>query len=240
MSGERHIRAERIGSGRIVLLDLWRGLALLLMIGHHICYDLALFGYRDYAFLQTVPVKMLHWFSAYPFIFLAGTSSRFSRSNLQRGLKVFACALVVSLVTEMIGNPIRFGILHFLGVSMILYDLCGQWLQKIPDALAPLLWLGLFVVTKVWTNGALVESRWLWVFGFPYAGFYSSDYFPMLPWVFLFLLGSWFGGVLQAHREHPLLQLSCPQWLLWPGQHTLVIYLVHQPLLYGIFWFISR
>ena len=226
--------------GRIVLLDLWRGLALLFMIGHHICYDFVYFGFREYAFLHTLPVKMLHYLSAYPFIFLAGTSSCFSRNNLRRGLKVLICALLVSIVTEWIGNSIRFGILHFLGLSMVLYSLFSTSLNRIPNWIAPVLWLALFVVTKLWTEDIIVESRWLWIFGFPYVGFYSSDYFPMLPWVFLFLLGSWFGGVLQANREHPLLQLSCPQWLLWPGQHTLVIYLVHQPLLYGIFWLISR
>ncbi|MGI6013173.1 MAG: heparan-alpha-glucosaminide N-acetyltransferase [Oscillospiraceae bacterium] len=219
---------------RIALLDLWRTMALLCMIGYHLCYDLVYFGMQPSKFLHQVPVRLLYYTSAYPFLFLAGASCRFSHDNLRRGFRVFCCGLLVSAAGIVVQNPIQFGVLHFLGCGMILYGLFGTYLERIPRAVAPVLWIVLFVVTKCWLDHVTVQAKWLWMFGFPYEGFYSSDYYPLLPWIFLFLLGTWFGGVLQRHRENRILTVQCPSWLTWPGRHTLWIYLLHQPVLYGV------
>ncbi len=220
---------------RIVLLDLWRTAALLCMIGYHLCYDLMAFGVRDAAFLQSISVRLLYYASAYPFIFLAGTCCCFSHDNLQRGFRVFCCGLLVSVAGVLVHNPIRFGILHFLGSAMVLYHVFQKQVERIPQRVAPILWTALFVVTKYWVDHVTVQTHWLWLLGFQYDGFASADYVPFLPWSFLFLLGTWFGGVLQRHRTHRLLRIRCPAWLTWPGRHTLVLYLLHQPVLYGIF-----
>jgi uncharacterized membrane protein len=118
---------------------------------------------------------------------------------------------------------------------MILYSVFQKQLERIPQRIAPILWIAFFAVTKYWVDHITVRTHWLWLLGFQYDGFYSADYVPFLPWSFLFLLGIWFGGVLQRHRTHRLLNVQCPVWLTWPGRHTLLIYLLHQPVLYGIF-----
>ena len=220
---------------RIALLDLWRTVALFCMIGYHLCYDLVYFDMQNAGFLQQIPVRLLYYTSAYPFIFIAGASCCLSHDNLRRGFRVFCCGLLVSAAGIMVHNPIQFGILHFLGSAMILYSVFQRQVERIPQRIAPILWIALFAVTKYWVDHVTVQTHWLWLFGFQYEGFYSADYVPFLPWSFLFLLGIWFGGMLQRHRTHRLLNIRCPNWLTWPGRHTLLLYLLHQPVLYGIF-----
>ena len=219
---------------RIALLDLWRTVALLCMIGYHLCYDLVYFRLQEPEFLEQIPVRLLYYTSAYPFIFIAGASCCFSHDNLRRGFRIFCCGLLVSIVGILVKNPIQFGVLHFLGSCMIFYHFLGKYLSRIPKPIVPILWILLFAVTKYFVAHITVQTHWLWVLGFPYEGFYSADYYPVFPWIFLFLLGIWFGGVLQRHRTCRILTISCPGWLTWPGRHTLWIYLLHQPILYGI------
>jgi uncharacterized membrane protein len=61
---------------------------------------------------------------------LAGISVHLSKSNLNRGLKVFGIAMCMTLVThlteaifEFRGMGIKFGILHFLGIAMMIFQL---------------------------------------------------------------------------------------------------------------------
>ena len=70
--------------------------------------------------------------------------------------------------------------------------------------------------------------------GWTYEGFVSTDYFPLLPWVFVFLLGTWAGKYIKAGRMPAwFYQTDCPP-LAAVGRHSLVIYVLHQPVLYGL------
>ena len=127
-----------------------------------------------------------------------------------------------------------------VGVSaMLLYAAVGKWVRKVPERAAPFLWLALFVVFHIITDRTLVRVKWLFWLGFRYSGYISYDHFPMLPYIFLFFLGSWMGQMIQNHRDSlPFLERSAPRWLTWPGSHTLIIYLLHQPVLYGACWLV--
>ncbi|MGN0624954.1 MAG: heparan-alpha-glucosaminide N-acetyltransferase domain-containing protein, partial [Oscillospiraceae bacterium] len=78
------------------------------------------------------------------------------------------------------------------------------------------------------------------ILGFPPYNFVSSDYYPMLPWIFLFFCGSLLGRILVSHAEQPALLRSRCRPLAFLGRHSLVIYLVHQPVLYGLFLLAGR
>ena len=69
-------------------------------------------------------------------------------------------------------------------------------------------------------------------------GFYSADYFPLFPWFFMFLLGTVLGGWCLENRESRLLTVSLPAALTWPGRHSLLVYVLHQPVLYGVSYLI--
>lgn len=83
-----------------------------------------------------------------------------------------------------------------------------------------------------------VSVGWLYPLGLLSPGFHSADYFPLLPWFFLFLAGTVLGGWCLDHRDNRLLTLSLPGFLTWPGRHSLLIYVLHQPVLFGVSYLI--
>jgi len=209
-------------------MDTLRGLCILLMILFH-------FGYDLYAYCSFPPEVITHplmraiqVISSHGFILLAGFSCRLSRSNCKRGLRVLVCGVVVSAVTGLWGDVIRFGILHFLGCAMILYGLTRHLWDRIPRFAAPLLYIGLFSLLRN-SLPVAVTSGWLYPLGFVPAGFYSSDYWPLLPWLFLFLLGTWLGQ-FRDRLPDGFVSLRLPVFNLL-GRHSLLVYLVHQPVL---------
>jgi uncharacterized membrane protein len=220
--------------GRIMSIDALRGLCVILMVGHHLLFDLV-------AFLDAPPVlffnplfDVLEPLFAGCFIMLAGVSSRFSRSNLKRGLRVLAAAIAITAVTWLMRMPILFGILHFLGLAMVLYALSHSLWEKLPQRLLPWLYLLLLLTSLLLLKRVQVESHYLWIFGFTYAGFDSADYFPLLPWIFVFLFGTWLGRPLKEGRFPAWIYTLNPPLLPAVGRQAFIIYLLHQPLLYGI------
>ena len=191
---------------RIELMDALRGLAVCLMVLHHFLYDLCEFLGAPW-WLFTNPVfDVLHYFFAGLFIFLSGISSDFSRSNLKRGAKAMAIAL---------------------GITR------GFW-EALPAWVLPVLCLALIFLTAPCADGVTTQTPHLWLFGFTTPDFASADYFPLLPWFFVFLLGTWAGRYVKAGR--------LPQWfytakaprLALVGRHALLLYVLHQPLLYAL------
>ena len=219
---------------RIDIIDALRGLAVVLMVFHHFMYDLVVFlGAPDWFFSNPV-FNFLHYIFAGLFIFLSGLSSRFSRSNVKRGLKVLAIAFVITIVTGLMDMPIRFGVLHLLGFCMVFYGVTRKLWDEIPELLMPVLCVVLLVGSALAVHLIPINSSHLWMLGWMYNGFFSADYFPIFPWLFVFLLGTWAGKFVVEHR--------LPEWFyekrvpVFPavGKKALLIYILHQPVLYGL------
>ena len=225
---------------RFDVLDGWRTLAIVLMVAYHFLYDLYIFGVISANQLFSAPLNVLERFICCSFILLAGASARFSRNNLRHGLIVLGAGLVVEIGAAAAGQTIRFGVLMLLGSSMVLWHFLGKGLQKLPGWSVAAGSGVLFFAARWWTGRTAVSVPWLYPLGFTAPGFYSADYFPLLPWFFLFLTGTALGGWCLAHRENRLLTVSLPRALTWPGRHSLIIYVLHQPVLYGISYLIWR
>ncbi len=223
---------------RFDVLDAWRTLAIMLMVAYHFLYDLYIFGVISANQLFSAPLNVLERFICCSFILLAGASARFSRNNLRHGLIVLGAGLVVEIGAAVAGQTIRFGVLMLLGSSMVLWHFLGKGLQKLPGWSVAAGSGVLFFAARWWTGRTAVSVPWLYPLGFTAPGFYSADYFPLLPWFFLFLIGTALGGWCLAHRENRLLTVSLPGVLTWPGRHSLIIYVLHQPVLYGISYLI--
>ena len=158
--------------------------------------------------------------------------------------------MALTLVTAvfMPAELIAFGILHFLGIAMMLFPLLKRIAVHMPPALgvaAGLLFFWVFSNIPQGSVGlapfftislprALYGTPYLFALGFPGTGFFSSDYFPILPWMFAFFAGVCFGRLVRDGR--------CPKWvyrmhcrpLAFVGRHTIVVYLLHQPVCYGL------
>ena len=236
---------------RLELIDALRGFTLLNMLIFHLLYDLtALFGVPMDWFWQT-PGRLWQKLIAGSFIFLSGFSIRFSRSSLRKGLMLLGCGMLLSLVTWLVmpSQLIRFGVLHFLGAAALLWIVVRPAAERISPPVLLIAGLLLYLITLPTQSGYwgigdwrvalpqfLYAGKWLFPLGFPGPGFYSADYFPLLPWFFLFLAGTAANRIaLGSERIQRALRRPLP--LLSPlGRHTLIVYLLHQPILYGLCW----
>lgn len=248
---------------RIVLLDELRGLSVLFMVFFHGVYDIVyVFGKDLPWFRGFVMQQILQPIDAGMFIFLAGFSTRYTRSNLKRGLITFGLGMVITLSTlvAMPSQLIVFGILHGLGSYMLLFAAFEAVQKRLPTQyrrrkkIPPLagfalffLLFGIFYNVNYGTIGffripllempqALYQSKISFLFGFPAASFSSADYFPLLPWFLLFMAGSYFGRWTKEGNVPEFFYRSRSTWIGWLGQHSLVIYMLHQPIIYGLLW----
>lgn len=223
---------------RIELLDALRGFCIILMVAYHCGFDLVLYGLIPSWVLYNPLLNLLQPFFAGIFILISGISSRFSRNNVKRGFKTLAAAALVTVVSYLVGEPIKFGILHFLGCAMILYGLYRKWIDKIPQKAAPILFAVLFIAFWPLT-GMQFDVSFLWWLGFVPENFFSADFYPILPWIFIFLLGTWC-GIFIKDRKLPgwFYDMKVPV-LPWIGRKSLWIYLLHQPVLTGICYGLS-
>jgi uncharacterized membrane protein len=226
--------------GRIQSIDAVRGLCVIMMVIHHFLFDLVEFLDAPAWLFSNSVFDGLHYVFAGLFILLSGVSSRFSRSNVRRGLKVIAAALVITLITVLIEMPIYFGILHFLGFSMVFYGIVGTRLEKIPNKAAPMLYGALFILTQLLISRCGLQSKYLWVFGITYPGFFSADYFPIFPWLFLFLTGTWLGMYIKNRKLPERFYTLRPPVLPAVGRKAFLIYLLHQPVLYALTYLMGK
>ncbi len=245
------IRISTQPARRIAFLDLWRGLAVVVMIFYHGAYDLASIFGVSFSFFGNPVYHVIQRFICCSFILLSGISCRFSKNNLKRGVITFCCGLLMTIVTWLVmpSELILFGILHFLGIAMTLAGLMMPLLQKIPPLagfigtllLAALTWnvsrgtLGMGVLS-VPLPEVLYRSNLLFPLGFYSPSFFSADYFPLLPWFFLFLAGYFLGRPFQSPFLPGFFRKNWAPPLAFLGRHSLLIYLLHQPVLFGVLW----
>ncbi|MCR4443190.1 MAG: heparan-alpha-glucosaminide N-acetyltransferase [Peptococcaceae bacterium] len=212
---------------RIWELDMLRGLALVLMIYFHVVYDLKeFFGYA------VVYESGFNYYAGKAagtlFIFAAGISSNLARSNLARGLRILAIAAAITAATHLYNANygIKFGILHLLGISILSAPLVKR-------ANTFLLLFAGAAVTAVSSlvRGITVNHNYFFFLGLTTPAFNSADFYPLIPWYGVFLCGLAAGKLLYS-RKKSLIGHSPPETVLnRAGRKTLLIYLVHQPVI---------
>ena len=215
---------------RYVWLDLWRSLAVLVMLVFHALWDLELFGALPAGTMETPIADVVQYVFGGSFILISGLLVLRGRQPLRRGFVLLCLGLAVAVVTTLIALPVQFGILTLLGLCMLLCGALRGTLLKLRGAWMAAACALLFAGTWVLTAHVRVEAGWLFPLGLRRADFFSADYWPVLPWAFLYLLGAALGGFLPETAK----TRGAPKALTFLGRHSLVIYLVHQPVLYGI------
>ena len=236
---------------RLHLLDALRGLCLISMIFYHGMWNLVHLYGMDGAWF-TGPMGYIWQQSiCWTFILLSGFCFSMSRSHLKRGGLIFLGGVLVSLVTHGLTpvSRITFGILTFTGSAVLLMIPLEKPLAKVPALPGLLGSAALFALLRNVPRGTLgfeglVLGRvpgWLyrnlftaWL-GFSPADFYSADYFPLIPWLFLFVCGWFLFRVFRDRgwNEKLFARGSFPV-LNFLGRHSLIVYLLHQPIIYGL------
>jgi len=212
-------------------IDFYRGLAVILMVIFNYTFTLRYFN------IYSVEGGWFYWFLlprliGGTFIFLAGFSvmlaykkSKDKTKSINHGITIFFFGLLVTLITWLLfpRDFIIFGILHLIGLSIILSRFFYQFRHK--------LFLGiLLVIIGLYLGNLIFDFPWLLWLGFVPTNFSTFDYWPLLPWFGLFLVGMHFG---KEHRikkrtiRNPAINIFSVL-----GRNSLVIYLIHQILLF--------
>ena len=251
---------------RYELIDNIRGLNLISMILYHLTWDLVnLYGFPwnwfysngAYFWQQTI---------CWIFILLSGFCWPMGKHPIKRGLTVIGSSVLVSVITIFFvpEGKIIFGVLTLLGVSMLLMIPLEQLTKKIPPVLGMIVSFGIFFLFRNTDRGwmgfehiqiypfpkGMYQNMITTFLGFPQEGFYSADYFPVLPWFFLFLTGYFLYRILQKNnllyalagkrtlskKTHETAERSKDRKGIFPitvmGRRSLLIYLLHQPVIY--------
>lgn len=206
-------------------IDALRGLALLNMLVYHAMYDwVYIFGHASGWYdIWSTHCHVWQQYICWSFILLSGYSFTLSRRPLKNGLLTAACAVVLTVATAvaMPEEVIWFGVLHLLG--------CAALLNQLPQG-----WLGFEGTHLAALPAAWYKPNLFWL-GLPdLTVFSSSDYFPLLPWVFLYWVGYFFARWFRARcTAQPGLPPKALRPLCAVGSRTLLIYMLHQPVIYG-------
>jgi len=243
---------------RAGFLDEVRGFAIICMVVYHVMFTLEEFYDIDVPFFFDAWFYIIWAVFAGSFIFISGIVCRYSRNNIKRGAQCFLLGMVVTFITA-VAVPsvvIMFGILHFLGICMILFGL----FEKLSDMLTPIVGIAVcvFLLAITWNVGggiiglgaipalslplpsALYDAGLLFPLGFHSPYFYSGDYFPLLPWMFLFFAGAYFGVYVKNGNCPRFFYKTRVPFLAATGRYTIWIYLLHQPVAMGILYIIFR
>lgn len=161
----------------------------------------------------------------------------------------------MTLVTLVLmpGQKVVFGVLTLLGSSMLLLIPLEKLLKKVPPKVGAVVAIILFVWFRNVNEGYLgvgdavfvrlprewYDCGWFMTYlGFVDFDFYSTDYFSLLPWFFLFVTGYFLNRWMKEKGwlEYPILKEIQNKPLAFLGRNSLVVYLLHQPIVYGIIY----
>ncbi len=233
------------------LLDSLRGLCVLSMVTYHGMYDVVNIVGLSVPWFGERPGYVWQQSICWTFILLSGLCWQLSKKHWQRGLFLLGCAAAISVITyvAMPSEFILYGVLCLLGLSALLLIPLDKVLCRLPAALGlfgmallfflfrgvPGGYLGFEGLRLLELPSGLYQWDALAWLGFPGPGFSSSDYFPLLPWFFLYGVGYFLWKVLcRSEKVLAFLQMGFPP-LSFIGRHSLLIYLLHQPVLMGVF-----
>lgn len=236
------------------LIDTIRGLTLISMIGFHLCWDLMyfdmgveasfLFGPQAYVWQQSI---------CWTFIFISGYCFSFGHHHLKRGLMALGGGILISVVTTFVIPDERdiFGVLWLIGSSiliMIPIDILCQRYKQVSFYVFGVVSVLLFFITRNINDGylgfeglnllrlptGLYKGYVMTYLGFLAPDFYSSDYFSLIPWFFLFAVGYCAQKFMSKVKWPTDISKFGIKPLEFLGRHAMLIYMLHQVILYGL------
>lgn len=233
---------------RIPLIDLARTAALLGMVAFHFSYDLLMFSLIPYEYAYTPTFYYHARIVAGTFLLLSGLGLWLSHGEgirwpafWRRFAKIAVAAALVSIATR-IAMPefyVYFGILH----AIALYSLLGLLALRLPAIVTAAL-AAVFVYGSYHWHTEALNAPLLRFVGLALDPATTMDFEPIFPWFGAVLAGIALGKLgSQTGLWARLAGRPKGKWVQiasWPGQHSLLIYLIHQPILMGLVWLYSQ
>jgi uncharacterized membrane protein len=241
---------DKKSNERIWEIDLFRGIAIIMMIIFHFLYDLNYLNilnlslYSGYFLIYVYLVGII-------FFLLVGISLTLSYSKVKetltknklilkfliRGFKIFSLGLIITIITFLFLEEgfVVFGVLHCIGISIIFSYPFLKF--RYLNLLFGLILICFGIILKILT----FDFYFLVWLGFRPEIFYTIDYFPLLPWFGIILIGIFLGNTIYKNytRSFNLIDLSRNRLVRifnFLGEHSLIIYFIHQPVLLSILY----
>lgn len=220
-----------------------RGIAIVAMVVYHFCFDLRYFGLTRWDFEHDWRWLTARALILSSFLLIAGVSAVLGarRRGVVHWLRhvgvIAGAALLVTAGSYMMfpRSFIWFGVLHAIAVSLLL----SRPLIDRPR-LAAVIGVAVVVAGVTLAHPAF-DNRLLGFIGFMTHKPTTEDYVPLFPWTGVLLLGIAAGHALVRVGFAPLTPLRrMPAALRTLGRHSLLIYLVHQPVMIGALWLATR
>lgn len=233
-------------------IDNIRAIAMFSMIAYHAVWDLVYLYGMGWTWYQGTFARIWQQSICWTFILLSGFCFSFSKNPWRQGMVVSAAGLVVTAVTIVFSYESRvvFGVLNLIGASALLLISLKKPFEKIPAGTGFLLmffsfavlygvnerFVGFFGMKIFGLPGGLYRNLFTAFLGFPEESFFSTDYFSLIPWAFLYFAGYF---LYRLWKEEKISGVNCLNRkiavLSFFGKNSLMIYLLHQPILYGLF-----
>lgn len=233
---------------RYYLIDIIRGIAILNMVLYHAMWDLVNIFYIEIPFFESSFSFYWQQLICTSFIFIAGLSYQFSKDNLKRICQNILFGFLITVVTVFFvkDSAIYFGILTLIGSCGLFVYILKNKLLKINGYVGFFVSILMFFMTKNINKGYIGVFEWQLIeipeifyrniltayFGFPSKNFVSADYFPLMPWIFIFLSGFYFYNILNKKNELIIFTQHRQKFFEMIGRNSLKIYLLHQVIIY--------
>ena len=226
-------------------IDTLRGIAVIMMIIYHILFNLNFFNVYNIN-LQTLPFQIFLYPIGTTFLLLVGLSLTLSYSRIQneltkrqqikkyisRGLMIFGFGLIITIITWLLIPEcfIIFGVLHCIGISIIISYPFLKF--KILNLLIGII----LIIIGVILRALSFNFSWLLWVGLKPLRFCTLDYFPLLPWFGVVLIGIYLGNMIYSNNKRnfylkDISNIKIIKFLVFLGQNSLLIYFIHQPII---------
>ncbi len=242
---------KKLNAPRYSVLDILRGISIISMVLYHTMWDIVHIFNKNIVWFKSDLGYIWQQSICITFIFLSGFCFSLSKRKFKRGAFVFLCGTIITAVTLIFvpENQVIFGVLTFIGSAMLLLAVIEPILKRLNSVVGFSLSAILFIAFKSINNGYMIfdialprtiyKNLFTAFLGFPPRSFWSTDYFALFPWFFLFVAGYFtFKFMNEKNLMKILGKIKCPP-IEFIGRHSIIIYMAHQPLIYALLTFFS-
>lgn len=238
--------APEIGRlNRVGLLDLLRGFAIIFVMIYHLLYDLIFFAGKEIPFFFSDAMDVIHNLFLVILFSVSGICAGFSKNVLRRGATIFLMGELLTLATAAFfpDNLIVFGVLSCFGSAMLVYGVISPFLKRLPQGVVFVVFAALSVIFfnfhKTESLYFIVKSvsldlphdlPYLYPLGITTSDFYSMDYFPLIPFGFIFLAGTALSNLFRDGELPNFVYNAKLPFINFCGRYSLWLYIIHQPI----------